>query len=130
MKPYRVLSWGVGVQSTALAVMSALGDLDPLDLVITADTGWERAVTYESRDFYRAWLQARGLRVEIVNGGNIRDTQIGDHMNIPAWTMTGAPLKRQCTREYKIRPIRRRVREILGFPTSRPPAPGATSAPA
>ena len=39
--------------------------------------------------------------------------------------MTGAPLKRQCTREYKIRPIRRRVREILGFPPSHPPAPGA-----
>lgn len=62
----RVLSWGCGVQSTMLAVMSALGDLEPLDVVMTAETHWERKATYEVRNFYIKWLQDRGVRVEIV----------------------------------------------------------------
>ena len=68
----KALSWGVGVQSTTLAVMSALGDLGPLDVVITSDTGWERSATYESRNFYSEWLRDRGVRVEIVSGGRAR----------------------------------------------------------
>ncbi|MFQ5814698.1 MAG: hypothetical protein ACE5I2_16090, partial [Anaerolineae bacterium] len=67
MNMIRVLSWGCGVQSTTLAVMSALGDADPLDVVITADTRWEREATYQARAFYIDWFGERGLRVEIVS---------------------------------------------------------------
>ena len=76
------LSWGVGVQSTTLAVMSALGDLEPLDVVITADTGWERQATYASRDFYSAWLRERGVRVEIVSGGDVRQEGAVEHLSL------------------------------------------------
>lgn len=48
----RILSWGRGVQSTTLAALSALGKLPPLDAVLHADTGWERAATYEVGDWY------------------------------------------------------------------------------
>ena len=41
----KFISWGGGVQSTTMAVMSALGDLEPVDAVIFADTGWEREAT-------------------------------------------------------------------------------------
>ena len=122
-KPFRVLSWGCGVQSTTLAVMSAIGDLPGLDLVITADTGWERQRTYEIRDLYVDWLHQRGIKVEIIINGNIRYLGAKEHVHIPFWTSNGGPLKRQCTREFKIRPIRRRVREILGYPPDRPPHP-------
>lgn len=103
--------------------MSVIGDLQPLDLVITADTGWERQRTYEIRDWYITWLQQRGQRVEIVSAGNIRELGAENHVHIPFWTSTGGPLKRQCTRDFKIRPIRRRCREILGYPPDRPPHP-------
>ena len=121
----RVLSWGVGVQSTALAVMSALGDLDPLDAVITADTGWERHATYEARDFYAAWLRGRGVRVEIVSAGNIRQDGAVEHIHIPFFTSDGGPLQRQCTNHFKIIPVKRRIRELAGFDASRPPHPPA-----
>lgn len=57
----RVLSWGLGVQSTALAVMSVNGDVEPFDLIVTSDTGWELPNTYQARDFYLEYLSDRGL---------------------------------------------------------------------
>jgi hypothetical protein len=122
----RALSWGCGVQSTTLAAMSTLGDLEPLDVVITADTGWERRVTYEARDFYAAWLQERGIRVEIVSGGNVRKLGAEEHIHIPFFTSDGGPLQRQCTSEFKIKPVKRRLRELAGYhATKKPdPAPG------
>ena len=119
----RVLSWGCGVQSTALAVMSALGDMERLDVIIHADTQWERRATIEVRDFYTEWLRERGFRVEIVTGGDIRKSGAEDHIHIPFWTESGGPLRRQCTSEFKILPQRRRIREILGFHPSKAPAP-------
>lgn len=121
--PYRVLSWGCGLQSTTLAAMSALGELDRLDLVITADTGWERQVTYDIRAWYTAWLQEHGLTVHVVQFGDIRVQGAQKSIHIPFWTDSGGPLKRECTREYKIRPIRRHIRETLGYDRSKPPHP-------
>ena len=39
------ISLGWGTQSFALAAMSALGELPPVDVAIHADTGYERAAT-------------------------------------------------------------------------------------
>jgi hypothetical protein len=119
----RFLSWGCGVQSTTLAVMAALGDLDSLDAVITADTGWERARTYEARDFYVDWLTSHGVRVEVVTGGNIRRLGAEEHIHMPFWTSDGGPLHRQCTGYFKVMPIRRRIRELMGYHPSSPPHP-------
>jgi len=121
----RALSWGCGVQSTTLAVMSALGDADPLDVVITADTGWERRATYEAREFYTSWLQERGIRVEVVSAGNIRQDGASNHIHIPFFTSDGGPLLRQCTRHFKIIPIKRRLREIAGYHATKTPHPPA-----
>ena len=44
---------------------------------------------------------------------------------MPFWTDTGGPLRRQCTREFKIRPIRRFTREQLGYHPSKAPHPPA-----
>jgi len=123
----RVLSWGRGVQSTTLAVMSAKGLLPRLDATITADTSWERQATYEVGDFYSRWLRDAGLYVEVIPGGNVRLEGAMPHVHIPFWTADGGPLKRECTGNFKIRPIRRRIRAILGYDPSRPPAPPAGS---
>lgn len=123
----RILSWGCGVQSTTLAVMSALGDADPLDAVITADTHWERAATYQARSFYAGWLRDRGVRVEIVSGGDVRKEGAEQHIHVPFWTSDGGPLRRQCTRHFKIMPIRRRIRELIGYHPTTPPHPPVDS---
>lgn len=123
MKTWRFLSWGCGVQSTTLGAMSALGELETVDAIITSDTGWERRRTYEIRDWYTEWFRMHGVQVEIVSAGDIREMGAAEHIHIPFWTSTGGPLKRQCTREFKIRPIRRRVREILGYHPWKAPHP-------
>ena len=123
----KVLSWGCGVQSTTLAVMSALGNLPKLDAVINADTGWERALTYEARDFYTEWLRERGMRVEIVTGGNVRDEGAIGHLHIPFWTSGGGPLQRQCTNHFKIVPVKHCIRKMLGFDPSKSPHPKPNS---
>ncbi len=125
--PYRILSWGCGLQSTTLAVMSAMGDLPKLDAVLTADPGWERQATYDVRDWYIKWLNERDIYVEVVPTGDIRLQAAEEHIHIPFFTDAGGPLRRQCTREFKIRPIRRRTRELLGFDRSKPPHPPANS---
>jgi len=130
MKLFRALAWGCGVQSTTLAVMSAEGELPPLDVVMTADTGWERARTYWIRDFYTEWLRTRGVRVEVVKHGNVRELGGKRHMHMPLWTertedFSGGPLSRECSRYFKVRPARRALRKLLGFDPSKPPAPPA-----
>lgn len=117
------LSWGVGLQSTTLAVMSVLGDLEPYDLIVTADTQWEKQETYEIRDFYRAWLEERGATVHVITAGSVKEKGGDNHIHIPFWTQDGGPMRRQCTRYFKIRPIRRHLRKHLGYPPSHPPAP-------
>lgn len=121
--PLLALSWGCGVQSTALAVMSAFGDLPKLDVVVTADTGWEREKTYDVRDYYTTWLEKRGVPVHVVSAGNVFLQGAEEHIHIPFFTETGAPLRRQCTRKFKIVPIKHELRRLIGFHSSRPPHP-------
>jgi len=121
--PFRVLSWGCGLQSTTLAAMSALGELDPLDLIVHADTGWERQVTYDIRDWYTDWLRNEGMLVRIVRAGDIRLDGIQAHVHVPFWTESGGPLNRQCTRHFKVRPVKHLIREAVGYHRSKPPAP-------
>ena len=116
------ISWGCGVQSTTLAVMSALGYLPKVDAVITSDTQWESNRTYEHRDFYTRWLTAHGIPVYITTGGNIRQLGAEEHIHIPFWTQDGGPLHRQCTYNFKIQPIRRLIRTVFDLPNI--PAPG------
>ena len=122
-QPYRAISWGGGVQSTLLGELSARGDLERVDLIAHADLGWERKKTYEIVDFYSARWREMGMRVEILKVGNIEVQGADEHIHMPFWTSDGGPLRRQCTREFKIRPIRRFIREQLGYHPSKAPAP-------
>ena len=107
--------------------MSALGDLPPLDAIILSDTQYEKSKTYQTIDFYSDWLTNRGMHVEITTGGNIRQQGALEHIHMPFWTANGGPLRRQCTREFKIIPGKRAARIIAGYhPTSSPhPPPGS-----
>jgi len=119
----KFLSWGCGVQSTTLGEMSAQGVLESLDTIITADTQWEARATYEIREFYAERWRGMGMRVEVVTAGSVLKLGAIEHIHIPFFTDTGAPLRRQCTREFKLTPIKRRVRELMGFHPTKPPHP-------
>ncbi|MFF0622954.1 hypothetical protein [Streptomyces sp. NPDC004296] len=124
---FRVLSLGAGVQSTSLLLLSALGQLPPLDAAIFADTGWEPAAVYAHLDrLEREVAQPAGIPIIRTGGGNIRADALD-----PAHRFASMPLfvrnpggtvgmiRRQCTDEYKLKKIKREVRALLGYPGTR-----------
>lgn len=115
-----VISLGAGVQSTTLALMAARGDIGPMpDCAIFADTGAEPLAVYRHLD----WLEAElPFPVHRVSAGNLRDEIVramdgGCRMDArpPFFTVPNGMLRRQCTQDYKIRPIIRKVRELIGL---------------
>jgi hypothetical protein len=129
----RVLSLGAGVQSTTLALMAAHGEITPMpDCAIFADTQWEPSAVYD----HLAWLMSPNVLpfpIHVVSGGNLRTDLLraasGERWtSIPAFTrnVSGARveigmIRRQCTKDYKIVPIRRKVRELAGLTRRRSP---------
>lgn len=120
------LSLGAGVQSTALYVACVLGlrDFPTIGRAIFADTGDEPAYVYTHLDWLRQWGGDR-VPIDVISAGclsaNIRDRIAGTlsrTAGIPSFTAgkdgrTGM-LKRQCTAEFKIRPIQKHLRKLLG----------------
>lgn len=116
-----VLSLGAGVQSTALLLLAIDGVLPRPDAAIFADTGWEPAAVYAQVDRLAAVAAAAGIGFHRVSNGNLRDDAISPghrYASIPYFVHnpdgTGGMGRRQCTSEYKLVPIRRKVRELLG----------------
>lgn len=120
---YRVLAWGCGTPSTTVGVMSVLGMIEPFDAIIHSDTQFERMHTEMARDWYADWFREHGVRVEIVTAGDIREKGAKVHIHIPFWTSNGGPLRRQCTRHFKVNPGKRKVRELMGFDRTKSPHP-------
>jgi hypothetical protein len=129
MAEYHVLNLGAGVQSTALYLMFCDGLLPKLDAAIFADTQDEPAEVYK----HLAWLESlNGPRIIRTSIGRLSDDLIrgmnstGQRwISIPAFTVGEVDeregrLRRQCSKEYKIIPIRRAVREqVLGIARGR-----------
>lgn len=123
----RILSLGAGVQSTTMALMAGHEEIGPMpDAAIFADTGWEPKSVYEHLN----WIINAGLPfpIHIVSAGDLRrdtiarsNTTGGRFATIPWFTLAADGKKgmgrRQCTKEYKLVPIRRKVRELLGGKT-------------
>jgi len=115
----KIISLGWGVQSFALAAMSALGVLPKVDAAIHADTGHERAETYALAEKWTPWLEERGVRVVTVHPDQRYKEPFGvkplptslPQMMIPVFQMfsdgPGGMIPRQCTGHWKIRPIKR-----------------------
>lgn len=117
----RILSLGAGVQSTALALMACDGTLPGLNAAIFADTGWEPPAVYKQVDMLEAELNLAGIPLYRVNNGNLRDDSINPnhrYASVPYFVRnpdgSDGMGRRQCTSEYKLVPINRKVRELLG----------------
>lgn len=120
MPELRVISLGAGVQSTTMALMAARGDIGPVpDCAIFADTGWEPKHVYAHLD----WLETQlPFPVHRVSAGNIREAIVsstnttgGRFAAVPWFTSNGGMGRRQCTKEYKIEPIHKEIRRLLGY---------------
>jgi len=111
----KILSLGWGVQSFTLAAMSALGELEPIDAAIHADTTHDSVLTYAFAEKWTSWLEDRGVNVITVKAD---DTDYIDrkynHTQIPAFNNSGGMGKRQCTTNWKIVPVRRMIRQLSG----------------
>lgn len=111
-----ILSLGAGVQSTFLALAAKHGLVTPMpDAAIFADTGDEPRRVYE----HLAWLRSGVLPypIHVVTAPKSLSAALrdGDEMaRIPFHVGAGGMGSRQCTRNWKLRPIRQETRRILG----------------
>jgi hypothetical protein len=129
MRHLRVLSLGAGVQSSTLLLLSLRGELPPLDAAILADTQYEPAAVYAHLWWLAELATAAGLPLYVVSAGNIRtdalDVQVHGHAEGARWGSMpffvrgpeGEPgmVQRQCTKEYKLEPIRKQLRRLAGL---------------
>jgi len=130
----RILSLGAGVQSTTLALLMAHGKVEPVDHAIFADTQWEPRAVYD----HLSWLRSGNVLpfpVHIVSLGDIRQN-ILDRRNTGGGRFAAVPWfiinpdgtwgmgRRQCSYEYKLKPIMHKVRDLLGVSRMARIAPG------
>jgi 3'-phosphoadenosine 5'-phosphosulfate sulfotransferase (PAPS reductase)/FAD synthetase len=108
----KILSLGWGIQSTTLAFMVALGELEPVDFAIHADTTHESSLTYDFARRWTPWLEERGVKVVTVKPkhNDPLDNGYGQE-DPPYYTLNiqgeAGQGKRQCTTQWKIAPMRR-----------------------
>jgi hypothetical protein len=118
MTQLKIISLGAGVQSTTMALMAAHGELPMPDCAIFADTGWEPKAVYEHLDRLETKLP---FPVHRVSAGNLREHAIEGraprtsrpYSVVPWFTPKGFG-KRECTFNFKILPLARKQRELVG----------------
>lgn len=117
----RTFSCGAGVQSTAIALLMRDGKLPLVDHVIFADTGFEPAQVYRQVERLEVVFAELGSQLHRVSNGNIRTDPTDPEMRFatPPWFVRNPDGsegmgRRQCTSEYKLVPISRKIRELLG----------------
>ena len=120
----RYISYGAGVQSTALLVLSCLGlrGVPKADAACFSDTGDEPAFVYKYLEIIKPWAKSHGIEVHTCSKGHLSNDLIETDRrfaSLPVWTRAAdgraAPLRRQCTYEYKIAPLEQWVRKQLGY---------------
>ena len=127
----RVLSLGVGVQSSTLLLMSVKGVLPKLDAAVFADPGWESLKTYDYLEYLKPIAEAAGIKIVVGSYGNIRTDAITCQVGWDRTTRTigsrwasmplfvlnpdgsGGMVNRQCTSRYKIGVINRQVKAMM-----------------
>ena len=121
-----IISLGAGVQSSTMALMAKHGEITPMpDCAIFADTQAEPQNVYDWLDYLEKQLPFPVYRVSagsleeatlLVKTGKSgkKYTDIG----IPAFTLDPQGKKgmvmRQCTLDFKILPIKRKIRKLIG----------------
>lgn len=124
----KVLSLGAGVQSTAVILMALHGEFGRMpDAAIFADTQAEPQAVYDHLDWLEREVAGR-MPVYRVTAGDLASDVMGSKRgrrfaSIPLYVQGQdgrySMLRRQCTREYKVEPIERQIRALLGVQKGR-----------
>lgn len=126
--PYNYLSLGAGVQSSCLALMAAHGEIGPMpDGAIFADTQAEPKSVYDWLD----WLEKQlPFPVHRVTKGSLtkealtmrvtKDGRKFSRCDVPFFTLNadgsqGKIFNRSCTKDFKILPILKWMRQAAGI---------------
>ena len=118
----RILSLGAGVQSSALAMLIEQGKVPMVDAAIFADVGAEPREVIEWLD----WLKTKiSYPLFVVQDKNLKEDLINvtkgleKKVQIPFFSLSDSGSKgmnrRQCTAEYKIKPVTQKIRQLLGL---------------
>lgn len=122
METFRVISLGAGVQSTTVYLMAMHGEFEHTpEVAIFADTQAEPRAVYEHLE----WLRSlNGIPIEVVTGGDLA-ADVLKHVETEGESRVANPpffvrnreghkgiLRRQCTTDYKIAPLERKMREL------------------
>ncbi|MFJ5879853.1 hypothetical protein [Kitasatospora cineracea] len=107
-----------------MLLLAAEGHLPRLDYAIFADTGWEPPAVYAHLDRIEREVAApAGIPILRVSSGDIRSDALDPTKRFASMPLHilnsdgGEGMSRgQCTGQYKIRPIKEKVRELLGCP--------------
>jgi hypothetical protein len=120
----RTISLGVGVQSVTLILMAERGEIGPRpDCAIFSDTKAEPGYVHEYLRYLRTQtvipiyeVSAGNLEADLLAGFNSTGQR---YASIPAFVRNREGevgiTRRQCTAEYKLEPIIKKTRELLGI---------------
>ena len=119
----KVISLGLGVQSTAMYMMSSLGYIPRADHAVFADPGAELPMTYEILEVLKDWAKLNnGIPIHVNSDRNLYEDLLNQQnstgqrfASIPAFSENGGMVRRQCTKEYKIEPVIKTIRSIYGL---------------
>jgi hypothetical protein len=135
----KFLSLGGGVQSSVMLLLAIHDELERPDHVLFADTGWDGERTMNHVAWCERKCEKAGIPFHRVTAGNIREDMMiartadsgenvkvadlvgrtGRYATMPLFVDTGGPvegrIRRQCTAEYKLAPLRAKQRELLGY---------------
>lgn len=95
-----ILSYGAGVNSTAIIALALLKELLMPDYIVFSDTGAEWPYTYKYMDY----LESKGIRITYLTGGDCYMTLI-DYCR--KMNFIPSRMNRWCTDRWKIRPIKK-----------------------
>jgi len=122
----KIISLGLGVQSTALYLMSSTGELPRVDQAIFVDPGREKKKTMEYLEYLMGLslgitiplivVKKKNLFEDLLHQSNSRGKRFS---SIPAFSKnedgTTGMLRRQCTGEYKIEQVDQAIRKQQGL---------------
>jgi hypothetical protein len=120
----RILSLGAGVQSSTLALMIEHGEIPMVDAAIFADVKGEPKKVYEWLEYLKTKVTSYPIHVVTWRDlkQDILDAAKGEYkaFTAPFFTkniVTGKKglLRRQCTADYKIKPVIQQIRKLLGL---------------
>ena len=104
----KIISLGAGVQSTTLALLAHYKEIEPPDYAVFADTGWEPKAVYKHLDWLESYLSFPVVRV---SAGSLKNSLLNHNGKriaaVPFFTGNGGMGRRQCTHNYKLRPLRK-----------------------